>query len=206
MQQADLSKLTDELLTVDSLFMSAGIQHFARRWEYGMALRAAKQVPLEAVPLALDVGGTGSPLRAMLERDGFLCQIIDPKEGTTLAEARVKKQSAPLVTCVSVIEHVDDVLSFICDLEQVVKPGGVLFLTSDAWDKEGAEDKAHWHWDRKRIWTPSTWRALVENFESMGMKLLGEADWRWQGEYLEYQSESVHWGYSLCCMTLRKEK
>jgi hypothetical protein len=52
--------------------------------------------------------------------------------------------------------------------------------------------------------TPLTALALAESFEGMGFSLLGEADWRWQGEYLEYQSETIHWGYSLCCMTLRK--
>jgi len=206
MEAGDLLVLAPELQTVDLLFGSSTPQHAGRRWEYAMALRTVwesgvletkKIVP----PMALDIGGAGSPLHLMLDRVGFFaCHVIDPVINMPLESALEKGISAPFVACVSVIEHVMDLPGFVEDLKRVVTPGGVLFLTSDIWNQRDEDpDKAHWHWMRNRIFTPGTWEATAANFCASGeFALLGDHDFSWGGVVLE------NWGYSLCSMAMRR--
>lgn len=151
-------------------------------------------------PMALDVGGAGSPLRRMLGLTGYSPHVVDPKVNVDLETAVRQRISAPFVTCISTIEHVRELQGFIVDLRSVVDPGGVLFLTSDIWNQRDEEpDKAHWHWMRERIFTPRTWEATAAEFCADGeMALFGDHDFSWQDYVIE------NWGYGLCSMALRR--
>jgi Methyltransferase domain len=203
MAAGDAAHLQEELEVVDPLFNSVAPQHDGRRWEYAMTIRAAGLVRRGGIlpPLAIDVGGAGSPLYRMLDRVGFSCHVIDPTLNMPLRTAVEKQLSAGLVSCVSVIEHVKDLYEFIEDLKQVVDPGGILFLTSDIWDgRDEEKDAAHWHWMRERIFTPYTWGRLTGSFMADGgFDLVGGHDFTWTGHVLE------NWGYSLCSMALRRK-
>ncbi len=187
--------LERELRIVDRFFEKEAEQHPQRRWEYAMALRAARTWgKTHTRRLAIDVGGSGSPLRHMLAEAGFSCIVVDPKESVSLAEAYVTKIASDFVTCVSVIEHVQDILCFVNDLARVVRPSGALFLTTDIWDPpvESTRDAAHFHWMRERIFTPKTWQMLAEEFRTKGFSYLGEQDWEYHGNQVyDYSFASV---------------
>lgn len=205
----DLVDLAPELVVVDQYFTSAREQHPARRWEYAMALRAFAtwQATRESgpLPLAVDVGGAGSPFwRMLMGREPPVvaeCLILDPDQpnGFTLAQylQRQRPQLFQAVFCLSVLEHVEDLDRFLYHLCCLVAPGGLLFLTMDCWDQEGP-DTAHFHWMRKQllIW-PWGWRLLAGDCLMGGWAYLGDMDWTYHGHQL-------YGSYSFASMALVK--
>lgn len=157
---ADYRLLAPELVTVDQFdpTMSQASDH--RRWEYAMALRAIDrwydQAPTrpKVMRTAIDVGGSGSPLFAILSSVGLVPSIIDPNYNYPLERILDKKplMQASVVTCISVIEHVPlaDLERFVLALGKAVMPGGLLFLTCD-FTEDGTEDTHHFHWMRAQI-------------------------------------------------------
>jgi hypothetical protein len=193
----DFDQLTEELRIVDQHFASAREQHPMRRWEYAMALRAVRYWMdhgnyAHSAGVA-DIGGAGSPFSEMLDQTtACSVRVIDPIVNMSLAQYL---QQAPhlacIVTCLSVLEHVEDLDQFLYHLNCLVAPGGLLFLTMDCWDQNGP-DTAHFHWMRKRIFSLDDWRDLAHarhRFEDVGpqhplddFSLLGEAeDWTYHG-------------------------
>ncbi|KKL90715.1 hypothetical protein LCGC14_1901940 [marine sediment metagenome] len=194
----DYHLLGPELYVVDRFFSKESEQHPHRRWEYAMALRAARLWGEEHPGrIALDVGGAGSPLVHMLDHEGFLPLVIDPKENANLEDTLDwSKCYANFVTCISTLEHVRDFFPFLEALGKVVEPGGVLFLTMDIWGQE-APDSAHFHWMRERIFTPKTWTMTAQQLLVKGFSFLGEQDW-------EYHGDQVY-DYSFASLALVKE-
>lgn len=200
MDGADLSRLVEELAIVDSLFTSESPQHPARKWEYSMALRAGGDQGSCIYPrLALDVGGAGSPLVHMLTRGGYSAHVVDPKVNRDLAAAVAAGVQADFVTCVSVIEHVPDLMQFIWELGRVVRDGGRLFLTCDVGDQpDGAADDRHFNWMRERLFNMKTWQMVAEEFSKNGFSLYGEHEWEWRGAQV--------YDYSFASLSLEKVK
>ena len=85
-----------------------------------------------------------------------------------------------ILTCISVIEHVEEVRKFFRACHMLLKPGGLLFLTTDYWDAEG-DDTAHFHWMRKRIYNDERMRTLLGGLRELGYASLGQADWSYKG-------------------------
>lgn len=198
----DYAELAEELKEVDPLFASASPQHPARRWEYAMALRAVREWwweggghPKSLPPLAVDVGGAGSPLHEMLRARGLDVFVVDPTVNFPV-EKMVGKVNASVVTCISTIEHVPHEAGFIHALAQILSPGGLLFLTTDAWDQEG-EDITHFHWMRERIYNRNRLCALAAHLALLGVLPFGEVDLRYHGPQV--------YDYSFAAMTFRKE-
>lgn len=167
-------------------------QHPERAWEYGLVLKVMEARPRPC--LALDVGGAGSPLpwivTALMHQP---MQIIDPEfNGLGLGEhARAGYTNkldgkADFVSCISVLEHIENEQEFLVELAALLAPGGVLFLTVD-YDPSGAEkDEFQFHWMRKRIYNPRTLYGIgssesddpepsvVTKLECRGLKVFGE--------------------------------
>lgn len=171
-------KRLGELPTVAEVdAVGIGEQHPVRRWEYALALGAVRRWLAEQ-PVRLrwtryaDVGGAGSPFDKMLDRTLRVCSKhdklveginIDPNSsGYTLDKYLLETpRLCDIVTCLSVIEHVDDLPRFLYHLSCLVRPGGLLVLTMDACGVETAkynecwpEDVFHFHWMRQRIFGP----------------------------------------------------
>jgi hypothetical protein len=184
----DYDQLAAELEVVDRHMGSEAEQHPARRWEYAMALRAARTWgKAREARRAADVGGAGSPLVHMLRQEGFLPIVIDPRFSMDLDRAvHLHELRGDFVTCISTVEHVSDLLKFVEDLAKLTNPGGCVFLTMDIWDPatEDAPDTAHFHWMRERIFTPRTWRMLGAELSRFGFSFLGEQDWEYHGDQL----------------------
>lgn len=98
-----------------------------------------------------------------------------------------------VVTTISVIEHVKEVRKFLRAIAMLLKPGGLLFLTTDYWEAEGP-DTAHFHWMRERIYNADRMRKLLADCRELGFRSFGEADWSWNGP-------QVH-DYSMCSAAL----
>lgn len=140
-------------------------QHDFRLVEYLTCLHAAREHWLTEIPLtAVDVGGAGSPFPAMITEElGVRPTIVDPKipGGSDLHHYLTKgPRLAHIVSCISVLEHVEDLPQMLYDLSCLVAPGGILLLTVDA--VPGVEgdvvDTFHFHWMRTRIFTAETIR------------------------------------------------
>jgi hypothetical protein len=180
MHPDDYAKLEGELLAVDAV--GIGEQHLQRRWEYGLALHALGQwytangISGLHAPI-YDVGGSGSTFARIVERwVERPVTIIDPRErnGQTLRQAiGAGRKCAQFVTCLSVLEHVDNVEEFVTDLAALVGPGGLLVLTMDYWNKCGP-DTAHFHWMRSRIFCPKTLALLRHDLRGHGFRVFGE--------------------------------
>ena len=212
LDDADYVLLKPELAIVD-LFPLGPEQHQHRRWEYAMCVRAirtwnaARDFAINVE--CLDIGGAGSSLSDVLRRRlGFITFIIDPSEGTgTLAELGKAPvyipRTAAIVISISTIEHVQDVERFTTDLAAAVKPGGLLFLTTDVRGAsmedaagDAVKDDRHFHWMRKRIYSPGRLRALGCRFIDAGFRYFGPPDWDYHGDHV--------YDYSFASMALVK--
>lgn len=167
-------------------------QHRARVWEYDLALRAGAmtsndQLVMYSEMLWLDVGGAGSPLAWLVADIAHTpVQIIDPEfNGLGIGvddkanNVRLLAGKADFISCISVLEHVEDEPAFLQDLTALLAPGGVLLLTTDYVDEAPAGDTFHFHWMRKRIYTRSTFygvNGVFGTLASHGLKVFGELD------------------------------
>ena len=214
---ADYASLQKELALIDVFFHSDAQQHEHRRWEYALALDAVERWERDRdAHVAVDVGGAGSPWHRILGQYlGLTVPVVDPAHtghttSSTTLERYVSRNPplADVVTCLSVLEHVEDLDRFLYHLACLTAPGGLLFLTVDccgceeagAWRLHhvlpGDEDQHHFHWMRKRMFTRSSWEYLHLNLRPSGFELLGDVDWTYHGNH-------VH-DYSFASLALRR--
>lgn len=143
-----------------------------------------------------DVGGAGSNFwQVLTEVTSEEILLIDPKapvSGKPAGRCRLYAGSVEeyaanyphgqfdILTCISVIEHVKEVRPFLRACHMLLKPGGLLFLTTDFWDADGP-DTAHFHWMRERIYTADSIRALLISSHPLGFVSVGATDWHYHG-------------------------
>lgn len=191
----DLLQLTDELRLVDDHFTDEAMQHPMRRWEYAMALAAVKRWDhLKPALVAYDIGGGGSPFAGMLaDETGSHVHIVDPTytpNAYTLQQLlRHNPKLGDIVTCLSVLEHVEDLDAFLYHLGCLVAPGGLLFLTldyADDYTDDWPVDRFHFNWMRKRIFNAYGWRlAVAEQLQHHHhFTLLGDIDPHYHGAHV----------------------
>lgn len=188
-------------------------QHPSRKWEYALALQAIDrwlaQTDRIGVYHLADVGGGGSPFWDMLS-DEVQGVIIDPaaaKTSYTLRETLADHVNATyrvysIVTCLSVLEHVEDLDRFCYHLSCLLAPGGLLVLTVDCCGDQGEErgwpkDVYHWHWLRTRIFSFHQLQRLRIAFRDLQLHAVDDPEWVWH-EPLE------NWGYCPASLVLQK--
>lgn len=204
---ADYAHLDEELRAVDTYEQALRHQHPHRRWEYALALHAISQWAVVSPRLLgplYDVGGAGSPFYYML-RDWTKTYepviVIDPAlvNGYTLEEylAEGEARLSPIVTCISVLEHVQDLDRFCYHLSCLLAPGGLLVLTMDYWNRCGP-DTAQNREQRARIFCPKTLLALRNQCVLYQLTPFGGVDPAWHGAH-------VH-DYSFASLVLEKRR
>lgn len=166
----DLPELAEELAVVDEHFTKDSPQSEHRRWEYALALRAEntwRKTTGKDIYIGYDVGGAGSPFYRMASV-GLVVDPNAPAPGDYTLENFVTPgtELASMVTCLSVLEHVEDLDQFLYHLSCLVAPGGLLFLTMDCCGCTNhlpEADPHHFNGMRKRIFTPGALAAVIDN-------------------------------------------
>jgi len=201
---ADYPQLGPELDLVARYNATEG-QADQRRWEYAMAHRAiaewlaAQQQAdgWEDHPVrACDVGGAGSRFALTLTEVAKEVDVVDPALIPEDCHARISTfptdlwqhaatqahDQYDLLTAISVLEHVPDeeVRRFLRAARMLLRKGGLLVFTVDCWNTPGP-DRAHFHWMRKRIYTPDTLRALHQSLWELGFLRFGRSDYVYHG-------------------------
>lgn len=206
LELADYLQLGPQLAVVDTVGIAG--QHEHRRWEYALALLAiqhwrATRSELAFIPRLYDVGGAGSSFYLMVNALAVaLAEVVDPdapigpfSRPITLHDfCALHPPQADLVTCLSVLEHVKDWRPFLADLLEVLRPGGLLFLTFDSCDCTHApeEDPHHFHWMRERIATPAFRSQLLDTALDLGASCyLGAAVWGGAPTVYDYSFSSL---------------
>lgn len=204
------------------------IGHDHRFWEYGVALKAFHNWMNTDNPKIADIGAGLSLLgpsisysenlgltevepNSSYEYDRNLCNgiLLDlkkPKIDWVNTELNTFRQwyntsnFYDVVFCISVIEHVAADHEFLRNLAEMVKSGGLLFLTTDVMPRMPKENGAGYHFDnlREHNYTMYDVCKMIEylNVEK-GFELLGESD-------LEYKGDKV-FDYSFCSIAMRKK-
>lgn len=189
----DFDDLAVELTIVEQHFRADQPQHPMRRWEYALALRAIStwregkdyRYPRSIV----DVGGAGSPLWRMLAPIAST-RMLDPLVNHTLEYYLTHVTSDPelhdVVTCISVLEHVEDLDRFCYHLRCLTAPGGLLFLTVDYCNapRYPVADTYDLHWMRTQIFNAYSLARLTADFLRNDFKLLGAVDYTWHGNHI----------------------
>lgn len=173
----DLPELAEELAVVDEHFTKDSPQSEHRRWEYALALRAEntwRKTTGKDIYIGYDVGGAGSPFYRMASV-GLVVDPNAPAPGDYTLENFVTPgtELASMVTCLSVLEHVEDLDQFLYHLSCLVAPGGLLFLTMDCCGCEGKlyhtpeNDPHHFNGMRNRIFTPGLLHTVAWTLEDL---------------------------------------
>ena len=193
-------------------------QHPIRAWEYAMALRTLRRWTVQTDPppalTIADIGGAGSGFWRMLgTRTTEPIALVDPDVAPIAADEAVvvpwrwdvesfSREFDPesprfdVITCISVIEHVPDVLPFVRALHALLRPGGLLLLTTDYWDADGP-DVAHFHWMRERIYNKPLAQQLLALLKREGFERFGGTNWTYHGPQV--------YDYSVLALALTKE-
>ncbi|MBF0239119.1 MAG: class I SAM-dependent methyltransferase [SAR324 cluster bacterium] len=224
--ESDLKKLrgyAHRLMAYDySVFQRLTDQRLKglRVWEYGLLLDFLKSSPNAQHWNVLDVGPGRSVLPAFIAEITQSVTTIDyesPLERPTeyskakweklkitsnqgsMLELPYENEKFDLVTCISVIEHLDDLgngkqLPYeefiektkvgLAEMARVVKKGGHLYLTTDAYIPEMQKDIDIWSRKRKPgniIWSAFKYNEIQEVFveilEKSGLKLVGKPEY-----------------------------
>ena len=113
-------------------------------------------------------------------RDGVLFRYGDIT-ATDFADGRFDA-----VTCMSVIEHGVPVPAFLAESARILRPGGVLVVSTD-YDQEPPDTTGHRAYGRQvHIFSPAEIRALVAAAADYGLTLRGTLA-------LEHPERPVHW-------------
>jgi len=182
-------------------------EHPHRAWEYGLVLRALREYGCQNV---LDVGGGGSlfgPTAAWLDMRVIVVDPCDYGEWTHAQAMRIggKKlhyvqqdfldfeldEKFDAVTCISVLEHVEDDAAFFKRLASYVKPGGLLAVTVDFWPDGEQKSGGHIRTYSKKSLTKLA-KSVKDDFKPVGKFDYDHAD-------------SYVYGYTFASLILRRQ-
>lgn len=187
-----------------SRFHAQASEH--RKWEYMIALKALQEQSIDTPLIHLvDVGGAGSCFSAVCKESfGVEPVVVDPSVhmGCTLHEyLQGAPRLASAVTCLSVLEHVEDEAQMLYDLAQLVMPGGLLVLTMDCAPTmaEHGVDTYHFHWMRKRIYNRPRLLTLIDYMRAGYLTTTAPPDY-------PYKAEPHVYDYTFASLVLRKSR
>lgn len=183
-------------------------QHHHRLWEYALAQKALKMAFPEEKQLTVSDHGCGcgylGPLMLWLGHNVLLyeCWTFGNEESFMMEQmhrvalargakagiyAMYHRPLCELVAedcgvdaafCISTLEHIGEYQKAFRDLLSTVKPGGLVFLTTDFAEDE--QDHYQYNFLRAgKMFNRDTYEELRVIGESMGFELLGGNDWNW---------------------------
>ena len=129
------------------------------------------------------LAGINLEFGATVHRDGVEFRRGDVTD-TGLPDA-----SLDAVTCMSVIEHGVPVAAFLAETARILRPGGVLALSTD-YDQDPPDTTGVTAYGAPvRIFSPADLRDLVATAAALGLELVGELT----DEVLAHPERPVHW-------------
>jgi SAM-dependent methyltransferase len=179
-------------------------EHPRRAWEYGLVLHALREYGCRTV---LDVGGGGSVFAPAATWVGMEVTEVDPADYQQWVASQSAKVGKPIayeqcdfmsyvgehdfdaVTCISVLEHVEDDAAFFRKLARHVKPGGVLAVTVDFWPDGQRKSPDH-----LRTYNQDSLLALANDLDDF--ELFGPLDYSHLGAYV--------YDYTFASLVLRR--
>lgn len=115
--------------------------------------------------------------------------------------------SADVITCLSVIEHGVHMGHFLAECKRVLKPGGLLVISTDFWceplDLEGVEDEL----GPVHVFSPDEiQRDILDTATQNGLRALGEPDFTC-GDPVVNRAHipALHRRYTFYCMSFERE-
>lgn len=197
MENSDLGEMPEEVAVVRACGVD-GQTPESRIWEYAQALRAVNEwrrfIGTDVYRL-YDIGGHGSRFVEMVGGG----EIVDPEAPmpyTLQQYTTAGTELGSVVSCLSVLEHVDDLERFLYHLTCLTAPGGLLFLTFDCIGHNSG-DHAHFHWDRKRIFGPALRGDLLRLLREFQCEPLGEVS-------THYPANTLYDSYAVASLAVRK--
>lgn len=128
-----------------------------------------------------DLVGTNLEFGAPTSRDGVVFQHGD------ITASDFPDGRFDAVTCMSVIEHGVPVEPFLRETARILRPGGVLVLSTDYDQEPDPAAAQHTAYGQPvHIYSPDEVRALVSTAQACGLHLVGELR-------LEHAERPVHW-------------
>lgn len=115
--------------------------------------------------------------------------------------------SLDAVTCMSVIEHGVPIAPFLTECARVLRPGGVLVVSTD-YDQDPPDTRGHTAYGTQvHIFSPAEIGALVAQAEAVGLRLVGDLD---APGALTHRERPVHWkrtglDYTFILLTFRRD-
>ena len=214
LELADYEQMTEPKLIQgarESLGSTAPPRDYKHRaWEYGLVLNALRKNKTKTV---LDIGGNGSIFGPSVALQGMTVLQIDSCGTGKRTVAQAKQLGLPLpflqmdffnynekrtfdaVTCISVLEHVQDDTKFFNHLLAFVAPGGLLALTVDFHPSGKTFLRGH-----LRTYTEDSLWALIEIAEKKGFTLFnGDCDYTYRGA-------NVYDLYTFASLIMKKNK
>lgn len=203
---ADYKTYEPQLRAVEDCWVEGVQASDRRKWEYLIALKALQEHSLDQPLLRIvDVGGAGSIFSQVChEAFGLRAEIVDPSHPGSVALHEYLQWSprlASAVTCLSVLEHVEDEAQLLYDLASLVVPGGLLVLTVDcAPTVDGTgRDHYHFHWMRKRIYDRLRLHDLITAVRPYALTPVEPPDY-------PYQVTPYVYDYTFASLVLRKSR
>lgn len=172
----------------------------------GSGLQASGIAPLEILDAGAATSNLWKALRAFTTRPITRVDPLfaDPPVGLEgeghsdlkadlAAVAQGVRAPYDVLTCISVIEHIPETAmeATLQAMATLLRPGGLLVLTTDAWDQDGP-DTAHFHWMRERIYGPAALQVLRGQLTLLGFEPFGEVDYAYPGpQVYDYSFASI---------------
>ena len=144
---------------------------------------------------------------------GINLEFGDPvrRDGVTFRHGDVTATDLPdasldAITCMSVIEHGVPVEEFLRESARVLRPGGILSLSTD-YDEEPPDTTGHIAYGSEvRIFGPQDIQLLIATADDAGLELVGDLS---TSDALAHEERPVHWDrvgldYTFILLTFRR--
>lgn len=187
--------------------------HHHRNWEYGLCLDALQENQAKNI---LEIGGTGSLFAATAAWIGMEVTVVDPSgAGTSLFAMQnliMQLGHAPItfeqvdflqyqnrkkfdaVVCISTLEHVEEDEVFFKKMLNLVKEGGICFITMDFHPSGQKIVNEH-----LRTYNQESLATFIAIAQKHGFEVFGDApDYSWRGESV--------FNYTFASLALKRKK
>ena len=152
----------------------------------------------------LTITGKEKRRQAALRFKSFSLKLPFHLYAGDLTKTAFPDQSFELATCISVIEHGVDILQFFIEMDRIIKPQGLLFITADYWPEKmkTADDERPCNLPYN-IFSKDEILQLLDLASKYGFSLYGAPDIT---EPMEKNILGDLYRHTFICMVFRKDR